>query len=51
MTTKVECAYCDEEHLLRGERTTNLGTGDYVRCPHCWRWQLVPISTVETIKS
>ena len=37
------CAYCGEKWLLHGEKNTCLGTGAYIKCPSCGRWQLVPL--------
>jgi hypothetical protein len=40
----LRCAYCANEDLMLGEIRSNLGTGDYVKCKQCGRWQLVPIA-------
>ena len=48
MTTKLpypRCAYCQEKYLMHGELRNTVGTGLYVKCPNCGRWQLVPITT------
>ena len=36
------CCYCGES-LIEGLIDSCLGTGTYVKCPQCNRWQLIPI--------